>query len=101
MRLATFNILHGRSLDDGRVDVDRLAEGVTALDADVLVFQSGSEAERAGIEGDPVLSGLPTVTEGRSIFIEDEDYAALQFASALSLPYLLDGFAPELSEVVG
>ncbi|MCZ2814223.1 iron-siderophore ABC transporter substrate-binding protein [Modestobacter sp. VKM Ac-2979] len=76
-------------------------EEARMLDADVLVFQSGSEAERAGIEGDPVLSGLPTVTEGRSIFIEDEDYAALQFASALSLPYLLDGFAPELSEVVG
>ncbi|KGH45612.1 hypothetical protein IN07_16020 [Modestobacter caceresii] len=76
-------------------------EEARMLDADVLVFQSGSEAERAGIEGDPVLSGLPTVTEGRSIFIEGEDYAALQFASALSLPYLLDGFAPELSEVAG
>ena len=28
MRIATFNILHGRSLDDGRVDVDRLAAAV-------------------------------------------------------------------------
>ncbi|WP_249523186.1 iron-siderophore ABC transporter substrate-binding protein [Modestobacter marinus] len=75
-------------------------EEARMLDADVLVFQSGSAAERAGIEADPVLSGLPTVTEGRSVFIEDEDYAALQFASALSLPYLLDGFAPELAAVV-
>ena len=39
MRIATFNILHGRSLDDGRVDVDRLANAVKSLDADVLGLQ--------------------------------------------------------------
>ncbi|MBN1091477.1 endonuclease/exonuclease/phosphatase family protein [Blastococcus sp. TML/M2B] len=39
MRIATFNILHGRSLDDGRVDVDRLAAAVKTLDADVLGLQ--------------------------------------------------------------
>ena len=39
MRIATFNILHGRSLDDGQVDVDRLAVAVKSLDADVLGLQ--------------------------------------------------------------
>lgn len=39
MRFATFNILHGRSLDDGRVDLDRLASAVKTLDADVLALQ--------------------------------------------------------------
>lgn len=39
MRIATFNILHGRSLDDGRVDVDRLAAAVKTLDADILGLQ--------------------------------------------------------------
>ena len=39
MRIATFNILHGRSPDDGRVDVDRLAAAVRSLDADVLGLQ--------------------------------------------------------------
>lgn len=39
MRIATFNILHGRSLDDGEVDVDRLAAAVKSLDADVLGLQ--------------------------------------------------------------
>jgi endonuclease/exonuclease/phosphatase family metal-dependent hydrolase len=39
VRIATFNILHGRSLDDGRVDVDRLAAAVKTLDADVLGLQ--------------------------------------------------------------
>ncbi|GAA1888179.1 endonuclease/exonuclease/phosphatase family protein [Asanoa iriomotensis] len=39
MRLATFNVLHGRSIDDGLVDQRRLAEAVTAIDADVLALQ--------------------------------------------------------------
>ena len=39
MRLATFNILHGRSPDDDRVDVDRFAAAVRTLDADVLALQ--------------------------------------------------------------
>jgi endonuclease/exonuclease/phosphatase family metal-dependent hydrolase len=39
VRIATFNILHGRSLEDGRVDVDRLATAVKTLDADVLGLQ--------------------------------------------------------------
>jgi endonuclease/exonuclease/phosphatase family metal-dependent hydrolase len=39
VRIATFNILHGRSMEDGRVDVDRLADAVKTLDADVLGLQ--------------------------------------------------------------
>jgi endonuclease/exonuclease/phosphatase family metal-dependent hydrolase len=39
VRLATFNILHGRSLSDGKVDLDRFATAVRGLDADVLALQ--------------------------------------------------------------
>jgi endonuclease/exonuclease/phosphatase family metal-dependent hydrolase len=39
VRLATFNILHGRSLHDGAVDVQRFAQAVKELDADVLALQ--------------------------------------------------------------
>jgi endonuclease/exonuclease/phosphatase family metal-dependent hydrolase len=39
MRLVTFNILHGRSVEDGRVDVDRFREAIRELDADVLALQ--------------------------------------------------------------
>ncbi len=39
MRIATFNILHGRSPVDDRVDVERLAAAVKTLDADVLGLQ--------------------------------------------------------------
>lgn len=39
MRLATFNILHGRSVHDGVVDLDRLAAAIRRLDADILALQ--------------------------------------------------------------
>lgn len=39
MRVVTFNILHGRSTVDDRVDPDRLGEAVRGLDADVLALQ--------------------------------------------------------------
>lgn len=39
VRLATFNILHGRSTRDGRVDIERYASAVRQLDADVLALQ--------------------------------------------------------------
>ncbi len=39
MRLATFNVLHGRSIEDGQVDGDRFAAAIAALDADVLALQ--------------------------------------------------------------
>jgi endonuclease/exonuclease/phosphatase family metal-dependent hydrolase len=39
VRLVTFNILHGRSPLDGRVDARRYAAAVRSLDADVLALQ--------------------------------------------------------------
>jgi endonuclease/exonuclease/phosphatase family metal-dependent hydrolase len=45
VRLATFNILHGRSPEDGRVDLDRFADAVAQLDADVLAMQEVDRAQ--------------------------------------------------------
>lgn len=39
IRVATCNILHGRSPADGRVDLDRFQEGIASLDADLLALQ--------------------------------------------------------------
>ncbi len=39
MRLTTWNILHGRSLEDDQVDVQRLRDAVVEIDADVLGVQ--------------------------------------------------------------
>jgi iron complex transport system substrate-binding protein len=61
------------------------------------VFQADSAEEKAAIEGDPILGTVPAIAQGRSLFVEGADYDALQFASALSLPYLLDSFVPKLT----
>ena len=39
VRVATFNILHGRAPSDGRVDLERLAGAIQSLDADILALQ--------------------------------------------------------------
>ena len=52
MRLATFNILHGRSIQDGVVDLDRLADAIRLLDADILALQE--------VDRDQPRSHLPT-----------------------------------------
>lgn len=39
MRVATFNILHGRSVHDGDVDLDRLGAAIRELDADIVALQ--------------------------------------------------------------
>jgi endonuclease/exonuclease/phosphatase family metal-dependent hydrolase len=50
VRLATFNLLHGRSLSDGTVHADRLAAAVAELDADVLGLQEVDRAQpRSGL----------------------------------------------------
>ena len=50
MRLATFNLLHGRSLSDGKVHADRVATAVADLNADVLGLQEVDRAQpRSGL----------------------------------------------------
>ncbi|MFY1631874.1 endonuclease/exonuclease/phosphatase family protein [Solwaraspora sp. WMMB335] len=39
MRLATFNVLHGRSPHDGHVDPHRIAAAIASLDSDILALQ--------------------------------------------------------------
>lgn len=45
MRLATFNILHGASPEDGAVSAERFGTAVRALDADVLCLQEVDRAQ--------------------------------------------------------
>jgi endonuclease/exonuclease/phosphatase family metal-dependent hydrolase len=45
VRLATFNLLHGRSLSDGAVHAERVSAAVAELDADVLGLQEVDRAQ--------------------------------------------------------
>lgn len=52
MRIATFNILNGRSPTDDRVDVDRFAKAIHELDADVLALQEVDHNQPRSEEAD-------------------------------------------------
>jgi len=52
VRIGTFNILHGRSPADDRVDVERLAAAVKALDADVLGLQEVDRDQPRSLNAD-------------------------------------------------
>lgn len=43
--MATFNVLHGRSPRDGRVDADRLTTAIRHLDTDLLALQEVDHAQ--------------------------------------------------------
>lgn len=46
MKLVTFNLMHGRSLADGVVDLDRIVTAIRSLDADVLALQELDRSQR-------------------------------------------------------
>jgi endonuclease/exonuclease/phosphatase family metal-dependent hydrolase len=52
VRIATFNILHGRSPDDDRVVPDRFADAVRILDADVLCLQEVDRNQPRSLHAD-------------------------------------------------
>lgn len=69
MRLATFNILSGRSLVDGRVDADRFARAVRALDADVLGLQEvdRGQARSQGLDLTTVAAAAMSAVDHRFV----------------------------------
>ena len=73
MRLATFNILHGRALSDGLVDLDRLAAAVRILDPDILALQE--------VDRDQPRSHLADLT---AVAAEAMGAVTHRFAAALS-----------------
>jgi endonuclease/exonuclease/phosphatase family metal-dependent hydrolase len=73
MRLATFNLLHGRSTSDGVVDLDRLAAAVRILDPDILALQE--------VDRDQPRSHLADLT---AVAAEAMGAVTHRFAAALS-----------------
>jgi endonuclease/exonuclease/phosphatase family metal-dependent hydrolase len=73
MRLVTFNLLHGRSPSDSRVDLDRLAAAVRSLDPDILALQE--------VDRDQPRSHLADLT---AVAAEAMGAVTHRFAAALS-----------------
>ena len=69
MRLATFNVLHGRALADDVVDADRFAAAVKTLDADVLALQEvdRNQARSAHVDLTAIAADAMGATEQRFV----------------------------------
>ncbi len=105
MRLATFNILHGRSPADDRVDLDRFVAAVKTLDADVLALQEvdrnqprSANADLTAVAAEAMgatehrfvaaLSGTPGATWMAATGEEQPDSAGYGIALLSRLPVL-------------
>lgn len=100
LRLASFNVLHGRSLADGQVSTERLVEACASLDADVLALQEidrnqprsgGVDQTRLVAEGtgaaawrfEPALVGEPGATWRAAA--DDDDPASVDAGYGVGL----------------
>ena len=72
VRIATFNVLHGRAPSDGRVDLHRFARAVRTIDADVLALQEVDRRQRR--------SGSADLT---AVAAEAGGYASARFVPTL------------------
>ncbi|HEY8491051.1 MAG TPA: iron-siderophore ABC transporter substrate-binding protein [Dehalococcoidia bacterium] len=75
------------------------SEQLRLLDtADVVVWhQMSFSPGRAAIAGHPLYATLRVAREGRHLFLDGDADDALQFSTALSLPFLLDQVVPQLA----
>lgn len=83
--------------------VEISSEQIQLLDVDVLIWQVGSEEEKASLQSNPLYQQLGLNQEGRDIFFvgyADTLYGALSFSTVLSLPYAVEHLVPQLAAAV-
>ena len=78
-------------------------ERTDLLNTDVLVWLVPQyDTDKAKIQADPLYAKLPVKTQGRDVYLEDEETvgAATSFISVLSIPYLMEKLVPQLAQAV-
>ena len=84
--------------DRAQVPRDKLASVLDA--ADVVVWKTQSDEERAALLADPTFATLKSTTAGRNVFTGKELAGALAFSSVLSYPVVADQLPPMISGVL-
>jgi iron complex transport system substrate-binding protein len=78
-------------------------ERTDMLDTDVLIWLVDDYAkDKAKVQADPLYAELEVKTEGRDIYLENNEIegSATSFVTPLSLPFLLDKLAPHMAAAV-
>ena len=76
------------------------AEQLTALSQADALMVLGTESERAAVTALPGYAQLPAVQDSKVVTLDDEESAALAFATVLSLPSVLDSLPRRLGRAV-
>lgn len=87
-------------VEDDRAQVPR-AKLASVLDAaDVVVWKTESDEERAALLADPTFATLTSTKNDRNVFTGKELAGALAFTSVLSYPVVADQLPPMISRVL-
>ena len=87
-------------LADGEPTVTLGAEQLSALNQADALMVVGTEPERAAVAALPGYAQLPAVQDSKVVTLDDEESAALSFATVLSLPSVLDSLPRRLGRAV-
>ena len=100
----------GFTLPDGLAEVtgkefgaNLSRERTDMLDTDVLIWLVDKyDTDKVKVQADPLYSKLKVKTEGRDVYLENEELvgAATSFVTPLSLPFLLDKLIPQIVAAV-
>jgi iron complex transport system substrate-binding protein len=77
-----------------------LEQAAVLDDADVLIWGTETDTDRAALEDLSVYRSLRAVQGGNLVFTDDVLAGAICFTSPLSLPYVLDELVPRLERAV-
>ena len=84
--------------DRAQVPRDKLAALLDS--ADVVVWKTESDADRAALVADPLFAGLKSTRANRNVLTGDELAGALAFGTVLSYPVVADQLTPMLAQAL-
>ncbi len=76
-------------------------EQLSMVDADLLLYNTFAESDRAAVDALPLWKTIPAVAGGRSVYLDNALTGAMSFGTTLSRPYALDGLAPAIETALG
>jgi len=77
-----------------------LREASAAEDADVLIWATESEDQRAALTADPAVAGMKATRAGRNVFTTPDLAGAIAYASPLSYPLVAEQLPPLLARAL-